>query len=65
MPKTAPLSKIEATKAYGVKVELQGDTFNDAYAYAKNLQEITGAVFIEPFNDEDVITGQEPSVWKS
>ena len=58
MPKTAPLSKIEATKAYGVKVELQGDTFNDAYAYAKNLQEITGAVFIEPFNDEDVITGQ-------
>ena len=44
MPKTAPLSKIEATKAYGVKVELQGDTFNDAYEYAKNLQEITGAV---------------------
>ena len=58
MPKTAPLSKIEATKAYGVKVELQGDTFNDAYEYAKNLQEITGAVFIEPFNDEDVIAGQ-------
>ena len=39
-------------------MELQGDTFNDAYAYAKNLQEITGAVFIEPFNDEDVMAGQ-------
>ena len=58
MPKTAPLSKIEATRNYGVKVELQGDTFNDAYEYAKNLQEITGAVFIEPFNDECVIAGQ-------
>lgn len=58
MPKTAPLSKIEATRSYGVDVELQGDTFNDAYAYAKNLQEITGAVFIEPFNDEDVMAGQ-------
>lgn len=58
MPKTAPLSKIEATRSYGVNVELQGDTFNDAYEYAKHLQEITGAVFIEPFNDEDVIAGQ-------
>lgn len=58
MPKTAPLSKIEATRSYGVRVELQGDTFNDAYEYAKNLQEITGAVFIEPFNDEDIIAGQ-------
>lgn len=58
MPKTAPLSKIEATRSYGVNVELQGDTFNDAYEYAKHLQEQTGAVFIEPFNDEDVIAGQ-------
>lgn len=58
MPKTAPLSKIEATRSYGVNVELQGDTFNDAYEYAKNLQAITGAVFIEPFNDEFVIAGQ-------
>lgn len=58
MPKTAPLSKIEATRSYGVKVELQGDTFNDAYEYAKNLQEITGAIFIEPFNDECIIAGQ-------
>lgn len=58
MPKTAPLSKIEATRSYGVKVELQGDTFNDAYEYAKNLQEITGAIFIEPFNDESIIAGQ-------
>lgn len=58
MPKSAPLSKIEATKAYGVQVELQGDTFNDSYAFAKEMQKRTGAVFIEPFNDEDIIAGQ-------
>lgn len=58
MPKTAPLSKIEATRSYGVKVELQGDTFNDAYKYAQNLQQITKAVFIEPFNDPYVMAGQ-------
>ncbi|MEG0314256.1 MAG: threonine ammonia-lyase [Erysipelotrichaceae bacterium] len=58
MPKSAPLSKIEATRAYGVKVELQGDSFNEAYVYAQNLQKETGAVFIEPFDDEYVIAGQ-------
>lgn len=58
MPKTAPLSKIEATRAYGVHVVLQGDTFNDAYEYAKNLQEIEGSIFIEPFNDEYIMAGQ-------
>lgn len=58
MPKNAPLSKIEATRSYGVQVELQGDTFDDAYTYAKALQKKSGAIFIEPFNDEDVIAGQ-------
>lgn len=58
MPKTAPLSKVEATRSYGVNVELVGDTFNDAYAYAKELQKKTKAIFIEPFNDEYIIAGQ-------
>ncbi|MEG1382557.1 MAG: threonine ammonia-lyase [Erysipelotrichaceae bacterium] len=58
MPKSAPLSKIEATRSYGVEVVLQGDTFNDAYEYAQHLQLISGAIFIEPFNDEDIIAGQ-------
>lgn len=58
MPKTAPLSKVEATKRYGVSVELQGDTFDHAYEYAHHLQSITNAVFVEPFNDECIIAGQ-------
>lgn len=58
MPATAPLSKIEATRSYGVHVELIGDTFNDAYEYAKDLVEKTGSVFIEPFDDEQIMAGQ-------
>ncbi len=58
MPKSAPILKVEATKAYGVEVVLQGDTFNDAYKYAKHLAGINDASFIEPFNDIDVICGQ-------
>lgn len=58
MPENAPLSKIEATRSYGVHVELVGDTFDDAYAFAKDLQKKNGSIFIEPFNDPDVIAAQ-------
>lgn len=58
MPVTAPLSKIEATRNYGVNVELVGDTFNDAYEYAKEFADKSGGIFIEPFNDEYVMAGQ-------
>ncbi|MGL5541378.1 MAG: threonine ammonia-lyase [Erysipelotrichaceae bacterium] len=58
MPKTAPLAKINATRKFGANVILQGDTFNDAYTYAKHLQELTGQVFVEPFDDFDIIAGQ-------
>lgn len=58
MPCTAPLSKIEATRNYGVHVELVGDTFNEAYEYAKKLVKEKGCVFIEPFDDEEIIAGQ-------
>lgn len=58
MPKSAPLSKVEATRRYGAEVVLIGDNFDTAYQYAKKLQEETGATFIEPFNDLDIIAGQ-------
>lgn len=58
MPDGAPISKVEATKGYGATVKLVGETYDDAYAYAKQLQEETGATFIHPFDDLDVIAGQ-------
>lgn len=58
MPKGAPLSKVEATKSYGAKVLLMGDSFNDALDYAVTLQKQTGASFIHAFDDDAIIAGQ-------
>ena len=58
MPRSAPIAKITATESYGAKVVLHGDCYDDAYAKALEIQQKTGAVFVHPFDDEDVIAGQ-------
>ena len=58
MPKTAPISKVEATRKYGVEVVLEGNSFDEAYQAAIKKQQQTQATFIEPFNDIDIISGQ-------
>ncbi|TMF44713.1 MAG: threonine ammonia-lyase [Chloroflexi bacterium] len=58
MPEAAPLAKVMATQGYGASVVLHGFTFDDAYAHALELQEESGATFIQPFDDPDVIAGQ-------
>ena len=58
MPKHTPLIKVEATKRYGADVILTGEVYDEAYEYAKKLQEKEGYTFVHPFNDEDVIEGQ-------
>jgi threonine dehydratase len=58
MPDGAPISKVEATKRLGAEVRLVKGAYDDAYEYACQLQQETGATFIHPFNDELVIAGQ-------
>ena len=58
MPDGAPISKVEATKALGAEVCLVKGTYDDAYAHACKLRDETGATFIHPFDDPDVIAGQ-------
>lgn len=58
MPDGAPISKVEATKAYGAKVELIKGAYDDAAAYAEKLQQEKGYTFIHPFDDDEVIAGQ-------
>ena len=58
MPDGAPISKVEATKSLGAEVCLVKGTYDDAYTYACKLREETGATFIHPFDDPDVIAGQ-------
>ena len=57
MPHHAPLSKQLATRGYGGKVVLRGESFEEAEAYARDLEK-EGLTMIHPFDDEDIITGQ-------
>ncbi len=58
LPDTAPISKVEATKAYGAQVCLVEGCYDDAYNRALQLKDEKGYTFIHPFDDEDVIAGQ-------
>lgn len=58
MPKSTPLIKVEATRAYGAEVVLFGDCYDEAYKKALELQDEKGYTFIHPFDDEEVIIGQ-------
>lgn len=58
IPSTAPISKIEATKKLGATIRLVDGVYDDAYNEAVKFQQETGAEFIHPFDDEDVIAGQ-------
>ena len=58
MPNTTPTIKIDAVRALGSDVILHGDTYDDAYAHARELEQQQGLTFIHPFNDPAVIAGQ-------
>ena len=61
MPVTTPQLKIDAVKHFGknaVKVVLFGESYNDAYNHALQLQEKQKLSFVHPFDDPDVIAGQ-------
>jgi threonine dehydratase len=58
MPTTAPLPKIEATKAYGARVHLVGSTVDDALVEARAFEAETGSVLVHPFDHPDIIAGQ-------
>ncbi len=58
MPVTTPQLKIEAVKALGGEVVLEGDSYSDAYLHALKLQKNEGLTFVHPFDDPDVIAGQ-------
>ena len=58
MPVTTPSIKVDAVRSLGGDVILHGDTYDDAYAHARELEKKHGYLFIHPFDDPDVIAGQ-------
>lgn len=58
MAENASIAKIKATEGYGARVVLGGRTFDEAaHACAAFVAE-TDAVFISPYDDDGIITGQ-------
>lgn len=58
IPASAPLAKIEATRAYGAKVILVDGVYDDAYQASLSAQQQHNYTFIHPFNDKEIIAGQ-------
>jgi threonine dehydratase len=58
MPTSTPGIKIDAVKGRGGEVVLFGDSYDDAYAHALELEKTEKLTFVHPFDDPEVIAGQ-------
>ncbi|WP_205317610.1 threonine ammonia-lyase [Oceanobacillus zhaokaii] len=58
MPENTPLAKVEATRNYGAKVVLTGESFQEAYTASLEKQMESGATYIHPFDDHQLMAGQ-------
>ena len=58
MPEGAPITKAMATRGYGAEVILHGQSYDDAYEKAIEIQKETKATYIHAFDDPYIISGQ-------
>jgi threonine dehydratase len=58
MPESTPPQKVFSTRDYGAEVVLVGKNFDEACAAALRHAEVSGALFVHPFNDPLVMAGQ-------
>lgn len=58
MPAEASVSKVAAVRGFGGEVRLGGDSVDHCVERARERAKETGAVFVHPFDDPDVIVGQ-------
>ncbi|MEJ2005083.1 MAG: pyridoxal-phosphate dependent enzyme [Cyclobacteriaceae bacterium] len=58
MPKNAPRVKIEAVKGYGAEIIFCESTLQARESTVEKVIRDKGALFIHPYNDERIITGQ-------
>ena len=58
MPTSTPGIKVDAVKSRGGEVVLFGDSYDDSYAHALELEKAEKLTFVHPFDDPEVIAGQ-------
>ena len=57
MPSTTPQVKVSQTASHGATIVLHGEKFDDAYAYARELEIERGLTFVHPFDHPHVGAG--------
>ncbi|WP_018148390.1 threonine ammonia-lyase [Henriciella marina] len=58
MPITTPFNKVQHTRDFGARVLLEGQTFDEAKAYAETVRQREGLTWIHPFDDPLIMAGQ-------
>ena len=58
MPRTTPMVKVMQTESVGGTVVLEGETYDEAYAHARRLEQELGLAFVHPFDEPAVAAGQ-------
>lgn len=58
MAEPTPQNKVNATRGYGAEVVLVGESFQEAYEASLKHQRQTGATYVHPFDDYDIMAGQ-------
>ena len=58
MPRHTPNLKVEHTRAFGAEVILQGEDFDEAGSFAREMAAKRSLVLVHPYDDEKVIAGQ-------
>ncbi len=58
MPKPTPFVKIDATRSFGAKVVIEGETLAESQQAVEAIIAETGAILIHPYDDAEVIRGQ-------
>jgi threonine dehydratase len=58
MPMTAPITKVDATRALGATVHLVGATLDETLLAAHERADAAGLAFVHPFDDPAVVAGQ-------
>jgi threonine dehydratase len=56
-PADAPRTKLDAIRRHRATLRAEGRDYDDAERMAKSFAEETGAMFVSPYNDVDVIQG--------
>jgi threonine dehydratase len=58
MPHPTPFVKIAATRAFGAKVVLEGETLAESQAAVEAIMAENGAILVHPYDDPHIVCGQ-------